>query len=163
MRSTRYQYIYPIILAIFPALSLYVHNIHQLHGSDVFWTIVGVATLALLILLGTVRIYEDSHKAAIITTIFFLLLFSFSHVINSVSYLLSAIGLLERSQNLVRGEFADLIWLLSWVALLILAAILVWKYPKDLTAASRLLSVIAVAVLLSVLGQLMCIYLPRDG
>jgi hypothetical protein len=100
-------------------------------------------------------LYRDSNKAAFLTSAFLLLLFSFSHVRRAVSYSLSAAGLLEHNQNLVRGEFADFVWLLTWAALLLLIAVLLWKYQGDLSLASRVLRLIAWAAFLTVLGHWM--------
>jgi hypothetical protein len=146
-------FLFPIILAIFPALSLYVHNMHQLRIHEVIWTIVIIIFIVILLLLAFWKLYGSVHKGAILTATLFLLFFSYGHVNRSMSFVLSSLGLLDKTTYLVRGETADILWLLVWVGLFAAVAFLLYKYPKDLSFASQFLTWISVAVLFTVFGQ----------
>ena len=150
-RKRRYILIYPIFFALFPALSLYVYNLQQVQFSEVVWSILLIFMSALLIWFGLQRLVRVPHKPAIITTIFIIFFFSYGHVIRAASYLLNALGMLSTRQNLVRGEFADVLWLLICTGMIIFFTFVIVKYQKDLEFASQVLNVCSIVALSTVL------------
>jgi hypothetical protein len=150
MRAFKGLPLYPVLLAIFPALSLYVYNLQQVRLNQVVFTILFLVIASLVILFAIQALVRDPQKSALIAGVWFLLFFSYGHVNTSVSYLFNAAGMLDETRDLLRGTLADNIWLATWACLLVLFILIILKYPKDLSFANRLLSLCSVVALLSV-------------
>jgi len=70
---------HPLLFAVFPALSLYTHNIHEVHPRVLFVPITASLLLTLLVLTILRATYKDITKAGIITSLFVISFFSFGH------------------------------------------------------------------------------------
>lgn len=70
-------FLYPFLFAVFPVLSLFLHNINEVLVSSIFVPIIVLSgvTAVLLFLFG--RMLNSSQKAAIIVSIFWIIFFSY--------------------------------------------------------------------------------------
>lgn len=77
-------FLHPFILGIFPILWLYINNIDQLTWKDVSITLFIIICLILLLYIIISYFLYDFSKAAIFSSLFLLLFFSYNHVFNSI-------------------------------------------------------------------------------
>jgi len=112
---------HPFVVAFFPLLSLYLHNAGKLYFSEV------VPPLLLALLLSaafwwiTTRLLKDVQKAAIVTTAFFALFFTYGHLLPLLerslrglwpALTLDSTGALALLLGCLVGFWLLLIWLL---------------------------------------------------
>ena len=140
-------YFYPFAFACFPLFSLYVNNADKLHFQEVVSVGLLVLILTAVLLRILTRVVHQPHKAALLASMFWLVFFSYEHVINAVGYILISFGLFEKMHILLRGDLADIFWLSLWGILLLLMIFSVLKYRKDLAFVARLFNVLGVGVL----------------
>jgi hypothetical protein len=141
------SYFHPLAFAIFPLFSLYVNNIEKLRLGDVLIValIMVMATVMILPILN--RLVNDDYKSTLLLSIFWILFFSFEHVIKVFSNVLNSMDNLDRMLFLVRGKFSDLFWLLLWGGILFVVIISLMKYRKDLAAINQFFNVFGIGVL----------------
>ena len=84
--------IHPLLFAIFPILFLFSHNIKEMSFSDTFRPIVIVVSFALLLWLLLSLVTRNLQRAAIITSIFLLLFFSYGHLLDCIPDILEDIA-----------------------------------------------------------------------
>ncbi len=154
IQRKRLNLIYPVLIAIYPALALYVFNMDQLRFRELAGALAVIVLLVLLIWFVFHRLTNNIHKSALLTGLFCVLFFSYGHVRNSASFVASQLGLLDQADYLLRGDFSDTLWLALWAAFLLFALWVVFKYPKDLRFASKYLNVVAVIAVTLVVGNL---------
>lgn len=142
---------HPLLFALFPILSLYVHNVGRLP----FREIIGV-TLAVLIctvlLWSLLRFLLGSWpKSAIIASVFLVLFFSYGHVTQALTALLYQGGLLDKAGVLVLiGTRGALAWLLFLGAVLAATFYLTAKSSSNLQSPTKALNVVSCILVLSV-------------
>ena len=84
--------IHPLLFAIFPILFLFSHNIKEMSFGDTIRPIVIVVSFTFLLWLLLIVIIRDMRKAAIVTSIFLLLFFSYGHLWGFITDILSEIA-----------------------------------------------------------------------
>lgn len=140
-------YFYPFAFGCFPLFSLYVNNADKLRVQEVVGVVLIVLVLTAVLIIILKQVVRQPHKAALLVSMFWLVFFSYEHVINAVGYILNAIGLFEKMHFLLRGNLADIFWLSLWGILLFLMIFSVLKYRKDLAFVGRLFNVLGAGVL----------------
>lgn len=72
---------YPYLVAIYPFFNIYAVNIHKLYGfSDLIIPFVVALTAVTVIYLLSYFFFQDFHQAALFTSVFLFLFFSYGHV-----------------------------------------------------------------------------------
>jgi hypothetical protein len=150
MRRSVIPNLYPYIFVIFPALSLYIHNVQQLRPQEIVQVILFTLACALLFRWGSTKLIKDHSKSDIITAIFFILFFSFGHVKRAASYLFNSIGALAYTQFLFNGKLADFFWLVIWFGAFIIFTLVILKYRKRLVYANQMLNITSILLILTV-------------
>ena len=74
--------IHPFILAVYPVLFLYSHNIGQISTFEVFIPVFISLCFTTVILIVLRWIMSENHKAGLVTSLFLLLFFSYGHLFN---------------------------------------------------------------------------------
>ncbi len=135
---------YPLLLAVYPVLSLWAANFEQIPAVDVYRALL-ISFLAGLILYGLAGLtLRDLSRAALLSGLTLLLFFSYGHLypwLEGKAVLGFVIG---------RHRFLALVWL----ALLAGGAMLVLKYGKHAVNLSRIFNLTALALTVLVAGQL---------
>lgn len=86
MMNKRVRIIHPYLFALFPILSLYSQNIDSYLFSTIFLPS-AMMVLLTLALWGLARIiFRDWQRAALVVSLFWLLLFSYGHCFNAIRY-----------------------------------------------------------------------------
>lgn len=121
--------LYPFLLATFPILSLYAHNISEVAPFDLFLPLLATLTVTLVLLL-ILRLATRSYaKAALITTFFLLLFFSYGYVRNSI-YLGHPFALPS-----------------IWIVLFLLGTFFVFRTCRTFNFLTKLLNITAIALI----------------
>lgn len=121
--------VHPVLAAVYPIAFLYSHNIKEAPALQAVWF--GAVSLLIsgLLLLLVWLLLRDGRKAAIITTSFVVLFFSFGHAA-------------EALKSLGRGFAPSPIYLTLFWALLFSVAVFLVVKTRDLTAATSMLNII---------------------
>lgn len=82
--TKRNPIIHPFLFAVFPILSLFVYNIEQISFSCILSTLAVSLTFAFLMMLALRFFLKDHKKAAIITTLFLIIFFSYGYTYSIV-------------------------------------------------------------------------------
>jgi hypothetical protein len=100
--------LHPFLLAIYPALFLFAANMEQFGISVVFkpaartlaWTVVGWVALSLVL--------RNRRKAALITSLFLVLYFSYGHIVNALPFVSFFVGStrIRTAQLVLAGSIA---------------------------------------------------------
>jgi len=136
---------HPFLLAVYPVLYLYSHNLNEL-GYQPFWliAIAAAATVLAAVLYFLFRkITADKIKAGIFTSIFLVFFFSyeyFRNILNKLNKIIQ-IGLLEHQY---------IIFLCFW-ALIFMALFYFLRKSKNLFSINKFLNVFAVTLMVFVL------------
>ena|GEM_PF-1333220 len=77
-------YFYPYAFAGFPLFSLYVNNADKLRFQEVVGVVLMVLALTAIFIRILKRAMRRPHKAALLVSMFWLVFFSYEHVINAV-------------------------------------------------------------------------------
>jgi len=126
--------IHPVLFAAFPILFLYAYNISQTSVSQI-WLPLGISVGAAVVLWGVLtRLLHSRAKAGVATAIFLGLFFSYGRMHNVLAY-----------QGLVISSHYFLLpaTLAVWAA----CVYLIRRTKSDLPVTTRLLNVVAVAVI----------------
>ncbi len=85
---------HPILFAIYPVLILYMRNLSMLEINLIFIPVI-FTLLTILAMWGVLNLLiKNKYKSSIITSIFFLLFFSYGHLISLVgNYIEKALGI----------------------------------------------------------------------
>jgi len=76
----KFSYIYPLLFSLFPIIALYNFNVEYIHYSAIFRSIQITLVVVLFVLVCANLAFRDHVKAAIITTYFAFLFFSYGHL-----------------------------------------------------------------------------------
>jgi len=139
--------IHPIVTALYPPLALYLQNANRLKLPDVLPTLLLVAVLAGIIWWLMNRWLKDLTRSALVSSIFFLLFFSFGHVLPAVSNLANkylGLDLAPVLENHVRGWSYLMLVILG----LCLAALvyLIQRAAINLALITQFMNVVAIAL-----------------
>jgi hypothetical protein len=134
--------IHPLVFAVFPVLSLYVENVGKGFLREALAIAAGVLIFAALLWLFIYLLIKDKNKSAIITSAFFVLFFSYGHIISACGTVLERMQLLDKAGFLVRGNPAYISWLIFWIALFAIACYATLKLEKGLFPTTNFLNVV---------------------
>lgn len=76
--------VHPFLLAAFPVLFLFAHNLHLFHVSAIIVPLVVFFLLALLLWTALAFALKSMQKAGLVTSLFFVLLFSYENLFETV-------------------------------------------------------------------------------
>lgn len=136
---SRFFVFHPFLFAVFPILFLFANNIEEVHATDLLFTLF-VAVVGTLILLAiTTRATKSLQKAAVITSSFLALFYSYGHI----SELLSS----PQSESLTSAThhwFLEAIWLLLFTVVVLLVV----RVRRSLLTLTKLLGITAASLVL---------------
>jgi hypothetical protein len=131
--------IHPILFAIFPALSLFVHNMDQFLVNETFIPIAITIGFTLLIWFLLGLIFKDKRRAALLVSLFLLLFFTYGRFFNAVwGYHFVVGGVFIGPNEIV---------LSLWVLLFLFSAYFSVKTHKNLHNYTNFLNVVAVSLI----------------
>ena len=107
----------------------------------------GALVLCVLLWLLVNLLVKDRNRSAIIVSAFFLLFLSFGHALSAANAVLERTGLIDKAWFLVRGNAADLAWVILWVVLFATITFYVARRLKNVRMATDLLNIMALACL----------------
>jgi hypothetical protein len=142
--------IHPFVSAAFPVLSLYVHNMGKGHFREAIAIAIGVSAFSALLWLFVGLFVKDRRKAAVIVSSFFILSFSYGHVISAAATLLEHVHLREKVESLVAGESALQLGLVLGSILFTFVCYFTVRVKSDLRPATRILNTFALALIVVV-------------
>jgi len=134
--------IHPFLFALFPILFLFAHNIWEVSAGDLLLPIL-VVIAGTLILFFSLRLITKSYiKAGIITSLFWVLFFSYGHI-RDLIYSLERFD----SYNPADQTGVNLFLASLWVVLFITGVFLVIKSRRDFRILTKFLNVTAVTLI----------------
>ena len=135
--------LYPFLFGLYPVLALIAHNANEMDFSSGFRALLGSLLFTLILFSITLLLSRDRSKAALLTSIFILLFYSYGHI-----------NLLARDWMLLGINLGRHRALLPiYIVLLILAAWLILRTRRDLSGATRILNAFALILLMMPLYQ----------
>ncbi len=96
--------IHPFLVSAFPIVSLYVTNRYQIRLTDVVGILFIIIAASLAIWIGISHIIHNKVKAAIITSIFFFIFFSFRYLLWGISIIAYMLGHFQQARPLVETQ-----------------------------------------------------------
>ena len=146
--------IHPLVLAVFPILSLYVDNIGKGFLREALGIGAGVLASAAVLWLLLCLAIRDKRKSAIIVSTFLVLFFSYGHTISAFSAVLERLHLLDKVRFLLEGRHALSCWLVVWAGLLATVTIVVVTAKGDLRSVTNFLNIVGLGLVLMGGGRL---------
>lgn len=145
--------LYPFLFAVYLPLSLLAFNVDQVEASAVIRPMIVLIVFSLLIFLLFWLIFRNLHKAGLGTTLILVLFFSYGHVYN-----------LLRDQVIAGYEPGRHRFLIITAGVLLAGGLfLIWRKIRHPEKATSVLNVIAVAMLILPLYQVISFYLEDPG
>jgi len=129
--------LHPFLIAFYPVLYLYSVNVHQLSISVILVPLVVLGVIALLLLMGGMRILGNSGKAALCVSVFFLWFFSYSAVRSMIVFEIAGLQV-----------YRHRVFILIWTVVLLLSLILVLRVRLNYAKISKALNIFAVLLIL---------------
>src|SRR4030066_609807 len=80
--------IHPFLFAVFPVLFLYSHNIREILPDVVIKPLIAVIILTVILVVILNFLIKNQEKAALLSSLFIVLFFSYGHVANLIVILL---------------------------------------------------------------------------
>jgi len=130
----RIKSFHPVLLAVYPVLSLYATNSTLLPASDIWRPIAALLAAAALFWLAAQLVLRNVDRSSVLTSLTLAALMSFGHVYPNLS---------DQFKNAKLTEW--------WIAWAVVIAFLVWVLPRGL---NRLLNVASVVLLVFVLSNI---------
>lgn len=107
---------YPLLLSLYPVLSLYEYNIRLVHHTAIIRTLVLNSLFSFILLAAINRIIQEKHKAALFAALVFISFYVYGSVYRFFSFSVSGHNNLNRL-----GHVLSLIWIMtiivSWLIL----------------------------------------------
>lgn len=138
--------IHPLVLAVFPILSLYVKNMGEGFLRETLRIATGILALACLFWLFVNTLVKNKRRSAIIVSTFFVLFFSYGHALSAFSTALEWLPILNSADFLVEGRRTLRIWLVVWAGLFAATSGSVVRVKKDLGSLTTFLNVVSLAL-----------------
>lgn len=136
--------LYPFLFGLYPVLALIAHNANEMDFSSGLRALVGSLLFTLILYAITLLLIRDPSKAALITSVFILLFYSYGHI-----------NLLARDWTLLDLNLGRHRALLPiYIVLFILAAWLVLRTRRDLSGSTRILNAFALILLMMPIYQI---------
>ena len=145
--------IHPLILPVFPVLSLYLSNLGQGFLSKAAPILSGVFVLSLVSWALIYALMKDRNKSALIVSTFFVLFFSFGHGLAVLRLVLEQVNLLDKLWFVLYARHARLYWAVSWVILFIGLTLLIVKPKCDVKKRTDGLNFMAVTLAVIAVGN----------
>jgi hypothetical protein len=142
--------IHPFAFAVFPVLSLYVKNMGRGFLGEAIGITIGVFISAALFWLFVNLFVKDRRKSSVIVSVFFVLFFSYGHIISAFGTLLERMHLLDEAWFLVKGDPALLLWLVVWTVLFVVASFLTVRLTSDLRSVTNFLNVVGLTLVVMI-------------
>lgn len=156
--------VYPFVFAVFPILSLYVENMGQGFLREALLMAASVLVCALLFWLAVGLLVKDRNQSAIIVSAFFVLLFSYGHVVSAFTVVVERLDLLGKTRYLLDRSLCDHCSVLVWACVLVAVVGVVVRIKSNLRSVTKFLNVVALALALMVAGSFsvrgISLYLP---
>lgn len=137
---------HPLLIAVFPIISLLAHNYAEIQTIDVLRALVISVSLSAVLLLVLKFVFHDWQKAALIVTLVLILFFSYGHAYNY----LKQINLLVIGRHRLLAPI--------WLAIFGIMTWWVIKTKRDLQIFTRLLNIIVLVAILIPLFQIFMLY-----
>jgi hypothetical protein len=135
---------HPILFALFPTITLYAYNIHEVPGS-VIWRPLLISLAGALLFLVLLRLLlRDWLKAALITSFLLLLFFTYGRVYDYLKTTPLA------SLNIVRHRYLAMLF----IALLILAIWFTLKLIRDIQPVTSAFNIMAIVIIVVPIFQI---------
>jgi hypothetical protein len=147
--------IYPVVIALWPILLVYIENVEQLSATDVIWTVILVALIVLAFWWLVNLWVKDIQKSALITFIFMGLFFTFRNIILVVGGSFLKLGWIDDPLRWFYSETNTYIWLSLWLLIFVVGVYLILKSNRFLNTISQFLNIFSfVLVVLIGIGLL---------
>lgn len=138
------RYYHPLLLPLYAVLFLYSHNVGQISFRFVVTPLIVVGVLAVVSYMLVLRLVSDAERAAPVTSLFWVLFFSFGRVHNAVTG--TRVAMPEA------GWYCPL--LILWAVAFVLITRSVLTTSGDLRMAGRFLNIVAALLLVITVGTM---------
>ncbi len=135
--------IHPFAIALWPLLSLYIHNRSELLLADVLWTILLVFIFVALFWWAINLLVKDVRKSALISFIFFGLFFSFRNILMVIGAWFLRLGWISDPMHWLYAPRNVFIWFSLWVGFLAFAGFAILKYKRSFEIITQYLNVVS--------------------
>lgn len=141
MRRLSHFPFFPFLFTIYPALNLYAANALNVQAAEIVRALIMLALAALVIFLGLRLALKDDVRSGLIASVWLLSLLSYEYVRGPL-------------RNLARNTWgtdwflANRFMLFVWLALLVLATFLIWRFGKNRAGLIAPLNGMALALIL---------------
>jgi len=125
---------YPLLISVFPILSLASYNIHEIFVSAMFRPLIASLLLGVVVYGLTYLVARNIHRAALVSSIILLLFFAYGHLYDAVEDLTIAGMTLFRHRTLVPT--------LGLIGLVIVFLLWRLKNPGAVTYSANLISIV---------------------
>jgi hypothetical protein len=142
---------HPFLFALFPVLTLAIHNESQNPVQDAWLPLLAALALASLTWLCLNAFFKHAGKSAIATTMFLLLFFSYGQFLTALRSLAYGFGILMSAIPFVESTPALLFWFALWVVLFAATLYLITRSSSELHLPTQFLNVAGLALILIVL------------
>lgn len=148
------KHLHLVIFSIIVPLSIYINNRDQLLLSDVILTLFFALGSALILFWLLSILIGNNNKASVLTTIFWILFYSFGQLRHIIRMALVRAGNFAYVEPLVGSDFAQAVWLSGWIVLLGFVAILITKSKTIILTLNSWLNITGLATILMVSSNL---------
>ncbi|MEE9169796.1 MAG: hypothetical protein V3U73_08510, partial [bacterium] len=149
--SKVFRLLHPLLFSAFAILFLFSHNIEQVELIDL-WIPMGISILFAIVVLGLARlVVRDADKAAVATSLFLIIFYSYGHV-----------------RNLLLEDFPVIMWrhrnlMIGSSAIFLLATYTVWKTRLALRGLNRVLTWVSMALVVITMTKIVSYELARPA
>jgi hypothetical protein len=138
---------HPLIIAVFPPMTLYLQNVGKLSFAEASINLVTILIALALFWLMLSRWVKNKHRAAAITSIFFMLFFAFGHIMPALANFLNwALGVDRQIVVRLESFWGLLILLVIWATLFWGVTSLIIHASGDFKTITQLLNVMSVVL-----------------
>ncbi len=143
---------HPVLVAVFPPMTLYLQNVGKLSFAEAAINLLAVFAVLALLWFVVSRWIRNTDKSAAVVSVFFMLFFSFGHVMPALANLLNRLFGVD-PQVVVRLEspWGLAILLAVWALLFAAVVSLIVKSTSDFRTITQLLNVMSVVLALTTL------------
>lgn len=138
--------IHPFILAVFPVLFLYSHNIAEVSPKSTFLPIAATLFGTTLILFILYIIFRDLKKVAIESSFLLLLFFSYGHLVNLISEFNFKISGFD--------IFRDDVTFYTWIIVIFLGSFFILRTIKSFKTTTILLNALTLLLIITPLANI---------
>ena len=140
---------HPVLFALYPVLSLFLHNWKKLPLREATGTMVFVLLCTLLLWLFVDLFVRDRNKSAIVVSVFVLLFFSYNHFVYATTLVLYYTQVADVVGFLANARLGLLAWLCVWSILFGAAVYFTIKSSSSLSLARRVLNVVSLTLVVA--------------